>query len=191
MDAHASLHVKELHRPQLLWSLLADHGKREAAIEQFHKSLEIQPNYAKAHKSLAQALAGNGDEEGAPSIIERRCKSSRTMPRPTCNLELHWPAGNIDTAIEHFRRAIEIEPELAEAHYNLGLGLAHRGQFDAAFAEFQKSLEFNPSLAEAEHNLGTIFAGRKQFNEAVLRIFEKRQRSNPISPMRTTTLPWP
>ena len=39
-----------------------------------------------------------------------------------------------------FQKALEIKSDFAEAHYNLGVVLASRGQFDEAIAHFQKAL---------------------------------------------------
>ena len=38
------------------------------------------------------------------------------------------------------------EPDLAIAHYNLGLALKQKDKLDAAKLEFQKAIERDPSL---------------------------------------------
>ncbi len=57
--------------------------------------------------------------------------------------------GQVDEAIAHFQKALEIKPDVAEAHYNLGGVLASRGQVDEAIAHYQKALEIEPDFAEA------------------------------------------
>ena len=49
--------------------------------------------------------------------------------------------GQVDEAIAHYRKALEINPDYVEAHYNLGNALAGRGQVDEAIAHFQKALD--------------------------------------------------
>ena len=74
--------------------------------------------------------------------------------------------GRVDEAIAHYRKALEINPDFAEAHNNLGLALADRGRFDEAIAYYQKALEIKPDYAEAHNNLGTVLAGTR-LDEAI------------------------
>ena len=52
--------------------------------------------------------------------------------------------GNIDSAIEHYRKALEIDPDLTEAHINLGTLLAGRGELDSAIEQFQRAIVITP-----------------------------------------------
>ena len=60
----------------------------------------------------------------------------------------------MDEAIGQFQKALEINPNYAEAHNNLGNALLQKGQVDEAMAQYQKALEINPNYAEAHNNLG-------------------------------------
>ena len=66
--------------------------------------------------------------------------------------------GQVDEAIAHYQKALEIKPDYAEAHNNLGLGLAGRGQFDEAIAHYRKALEIEPGNAEFCNNLAWLRA---------------------------------
>jgi len=61
-----------------------------------------------------------------------------------------------ERAIEHYRRAIEIDPGLSSAHYNLGLALLGQGKDGEAKAEFEAVLESDPGDASAHLYLGRI-----------------------------------
>ena len=52
--------------------------------------------------------------------------------------------GQIDEAIDHFQKAIEIRPDFVDARNNLGLLLEGRGQSDEAIAHYRKAIEFQP-----------------------------------------------
>ena len=62
---------------------------------------------------------------------------------------------------------MELNPDYAEAHNNLGNALANRKQFDEAIAHYRKSLAIKPNFAEAHNNLGIALAARGQLDEAI------------------------
>ena len=76
--------------------------------------------------------------------------------------------GQVDAAIAHFKKALEITPDHVETHNNLGGALAIRGEVGAAIACYRKALEIQPDYAEAHNNLGVALAGRGQTDEAIV-----------------------
>ena len=62
--------------------------------------------------------------------------------------------GDLDRAAEEFKRAIELEPENAEAHTNLGKVLVRQEQYDAGIAELQTALQYDPDDPAAYYVLG-------------------------------------
>lgn len=65
-----------------------------------------------------------------------------------------------------FRRALQLRPELAEAHSNLGLLLEGDGRLDEAEACYRSALDLNPALAQTCINFGALLAARKRHAEA-------------------------
>jgi Flp pilus assembly protein TadD len=57
----------------------------------------------------------------------------------------HYKQGHWDVAEGHFRKAIKADPNLAEAHYNLGLALDKMSKHDEATTEFKKAAELAPT----------------------------------------------
>ena len=57
----------------------------------------------------------------------------------------HYKQGHWDVSEGHFRKAIKADPNLAEAHYNLGLTLDKMGKHEAATTEFKKAAELAPT----------------------------------------------
>lgn len=49
----------------------------------------------------------------------------------------------LDQGVTQFQRALEINPNLAQAHFSLGVVYATRGQAQAAISEFQRFLELD------------------------------------------------
>ena len=61
----------------------------------------------------------------------------------------------MDEAIACYRKAIELDPKYAEAHYNLGNALKHKGQLDEAIACYKKAIELDPKFAAAQTQLAS------------------------------------
>ena len=76
--------------------------------------------------------------------------------------------GQIDEAIAHYQKALEIKPGYVEAHNNFGMALARCGQVDTAIAHYQMALEIMPGSAEVHNNLGNALAGRGQVDAAIV-----------------------
>ncbi len=59
-------------------------------------------------------------------------------------------------AVETYRRALEVNPQHAEAHCNLGIALQEQGQLDEAAEAFGQALRINPQYGKAHHSLGLV-----------------------------------
>jgi tetratricopeptide (TPR) repeat protein len=71
-------------------------------------------------------------------------------------------------ALQALNTAIELLPNDAGAHNNLGNALARLGRFDASVASFRRALLLNPDFAEAHNNLGHALLDLGQFEEAAV-----------------------
>jgi Flp pilus assembly protein TadD len=74
--------------------------------------------------------------------------------------------GKFDEAIAHYRQALEINPDYAVAHYNLGDLLLRQGEVDKAISHLKKALEADPDYADANVRLGDALAQKGEFGEA-------------------------
>jgi protein O-mannosyl-transferase len=72
-----------------------------------------------------------------------------------------------DQAIDHYRQAITLRADYAEAHYNLARLLVEQGQFDEAIDHYQEDVEINPADAEAQNNLGVTLFGMGRVEDAI------------------------
>ena len=62
--------------------------------------------------------------------------------------------GNLNEAIEAFKKAISIKPDYAEAHNNMGIVYYKHGETEAAISAYQNAINTNPNYAEAYYNIG-------------------------------------
>jgi tetratricopeptide (TPR) repeat protein len=79
-----------------------------------------------------------------------------------------------DAAAEAFKQAVDLDPELAEAHFRLGLSYEALNKAEEAEAEYKKAVETykkylttNADDAEAHYNLGQTYANLHQYSEAI------------------------
>jgi len=86
--------------------------------------------------------------------------------------------GRVDEAEEIYRRALELDPEMASAQYNLGLLLAQRGEQKLALQRFEQVLDVHPDNAWAHYQAGAIFEARHAKKKA-LRHYAEAFRLNP------------
>jgi tetratricopeptide (TPR) repeat protein len=73
----------------------------------------------------------------------------------------------ISEAMDHFRKAIEINPDYAEVQINLGTALAEQNQAAEAIGHYERALEIKPGNGKAHYNLANILATQGRFDEAI------------------------
>ena len=84
----------------------------------------------------------------------------------------------LDKAIYHYKKALNIRPDTVGAIKNLGFALSEKGSFKEATQYFSKALVINPEDFDAHYKLGCILVKQEKFNEAI-RPFAETIRINP------------
>ena len=90
-------------------------------------------------------------------------------------------AGNYAEAEVSYRKAVEKNPQNAQALYNLGNALLGQRKDSAAVSQFEQAakLESNPiRKSQAFHNIGVVCQGQKQFAQAI-EAYKESLRNNP------------
>ncbi len=151
-----------------LGTALAGRGEAVAAIAQYRKALEIQPDYVKAHNNLGAALAARGRVDEALAQYQNALELQPDDANAHNNLgNVMAGRGEVDEAIAQYRQALEIQPDYVDAHDNLGLALARRGDLEEAIAQYRQALAIQPDDVKTHNNYGAALAGRRQFAEAI------------------------
>lgn len=102
----------------------------EHAVEMFEIAIEFDPDYAPAYAGLADALAELYAANGQEALRERAEAASV--------------------------RAVELAPDLAEAHVCRGQMLALAGLHREASAEFELAMSINPRSFDAHYHYGRL-----------------------------------
>lgn len=75
-------------------------------------------------------------------------------------------------AIDYYTRALEVDPEYANAHNNLGVELMDDNRLPEAVEHFREALRLAPDFGMAYNNLGMAEMGMGRFDEAASAVRE-------------------
>jgi Tfp pilus assembly protein PilF len=99
-----------------------------------------------------------GRRAAAQATLRRSLELSPTDEEAHFALGLALKTDEPLTAIEHFCRALELDPSLPYAHRELGAVLWQLGRLEEAQAALSRALSQDPSDAWAYEHLGLVFA---------------------------------
>jgi tetratricopeptide (TPR) repeat protein len=87
-----------------------------------------------------------------------------TIYLETAVASLAGASGDLDAAIQHLERAVQLKPDVSAVHVVLGIAYVQKGSFDKAIKELTKAISLQPDNYLAYVNLGNAFArsGRRE-----------------------------
>jgi len=149
------------------------------SIEFFQRALEKDPNYALAWVGLADVYgvipAYASDVTPLEAEPKARQAAERALQLDDSLAEAHAAMGYVlglhrewGAAERECKRAIELDPRNATAHYFYGFFvLAPTGRIDEGIAELKKSLEIDPLALIVNANLGWLYFWQRQYDRAL------------------------
>jgi serine/threonine protein kinase/Flp pilus assembly protein TadD len=123
------------------------------ARQMFARAIVIDPHYARAYAGVADCCSF---------------------------LYMYWDSteDNLNEAVVASQKALELDPELAEAHAASGLAFALRKDFDKAESEFETAVRLDPKLYEAFYFYARTLFQRGNLTKAA-EMYEQAARLNP------------
>jgi len=108
----------------------------------FKHALALSPNDAGVHRRYAWYLITRGRQQDAIAVMHRAQELNPLSPWITRNVGLvfYW-ARQYDQAIMHFRKALEIDPNVRTAYSGLVYASVQQGLFAEALAACQQMVE--------------------------------------------------
>jgi class 3 adenylate cyclase len=166
LASHSSSHLEgKLNNPKVI-----------ALLE---RAVKADPAFAEAHAELALAYvtrlflyAPEEKQLETKAYLEVDRALSLKPDLPAAYLargRLKWTPFNHfphEDAINDFKHALALDPNLDEAHHYLGLVFAHVGLIEEARAEFKAATTLNPSNNGAQYRLGETLFFEGKFREA-------------------------
>ena len=164
-------------RGQLLW-----HGRRKNWIEQslsyYQQALEKDPNFALAYIGTADCyimLSGHhkismqeAETKARPVIMKaleidgNLAQAHNALAELKYQYEYDW-----DTAGKEFKKAIELNPNVAWIRQAYGWFLMSQARFEEAAVEMEKAQQLDPSSLTVNVGRGRLYYYSRQYDEAI------------------------
>jgi len=164
-------------RGQLIW-----HGRRKNWIEQsldyYRQALEKDPNFALAYIGTADCyimLSGHhqismpeAEAKARPVIMKaleidsNLAQAHNALAELKYQYEYDWAGAEIE-----FRRAIELNPNVAWIRQAYGWFLMSEGRFEEATAEMDKAQALDPSSLTVNVGRGRLYYYSRQYDKAI------------------------
>lgn len=120
------------------------------------KSAQDRGNHGEAIALYTKAIeAGDLPQQARASVRNNRCwayNEMRVQPQ---------------LAIDDCSAAIELKPDMAIAHLNLGHAFLRSGDRSRALSEYDETLRLDPNYAEAYSNRGAIYNMMGEYDRAI------------------------
>jgi spermidine synthase len=80
---------------------------------------------------------------------------------------LYLKKGDMENAVSAYSRGLALQPDVVDAHINLGVALEKLGRGKEAKVQFEKALQINPDNVEAHYNLGDFYYQSGEMEQAL------------------------
>ena len=148
----------------LYWLARLDYDERNynSAVARLQKVTALDPKMARAYDTLGLCFDYLGKFDEAVKNYNRAIELNRLQPKPS-----PWP--HVDLAIslialnrlpeaeENLREAVGYDPQLPQAHYQLGRVLEMQGGYQAAVESLKLAVALAPEYPEPHYLLGKIY----------------------------------
>ncbi|WP_414661565.1 tetratricopeptide repeat protein [Horticoccus sp. 23ND18S-11] len=133
---------------------------------QFHRALELSPDYVNARTQLAAIAIGQQNYDEARRHIEDTIRIEPENAALHVNLGALWMrVGRPADAIPHFEQALRLNPDSGPAHLELARIFLGQNRLDEARAHIKARAELEPWNPDALADYGNILLGLKRFEE--------------------------
>jgi serine/threonine protein kinase/tetratricopeptide (TPR) repeat protein len=147
------------------------------AIEYFGEAIARDSNYALAYAGLADAYALLGVFHLSPreTFPKAREAALNALRIDDTLAEAHAALGHIKVQYEYdwagaereYKRAIELNPNYANAHHFYALYLAMMGRSEEGLSEIRRAQELEPFSLSIHANVGAILCQARRYDEAI------------------------
>ncbi len=148
LDHH---HAGRLQDAERLYQAVLDQNPNHPSALHYKGVIALQTgDYQRAAQFISQALVIEPDDVGA--LVNLATAQTRL--------------NNAEGALETYHRARDLNPEMPEVHYNLGILYQDEARYADATDSYRQAIALRPNYVEAHYNLGVVLQARHQYDEA-------------------------
>jgi tetratricopeptide (TPR) repeat protein/peroxiredoxin len=158
--------------------LSAREGKLDAAIQQFQRALQIDPEHSIALQNLGSAYRQKKNWPAAKQALERSLALNPDDAEANYSLGMVYAQQNdAQQAYAYLQKALAARPVYPEALNNLGILYLHERQPEKAMHSFEECIRVAPDYDQSYLNLARVYAieGQREKAEATLQQLLERQ----------------
>lgn len=139
----------------------------QGAEREFQQAIELNPSYAIAHQYYGLYLSDMGRH---PEAIAEGKKAVEldplSLPMRNSLGSRFYLARQYDSAIEQFRKVLEMDANFSFTHLNLGWTYVHKKMYEEGAAELLRTISLSGPEPEALSDLGYAYAASGHRSEA-------------------------
>jgi adenylate cyclase len=157
-------------------------GKKdlEKMVSNCQRAIELDPKFAEAYLGLAYYYGVSSDIKNAKKYIQKALEADSNLPQAYCamariNFQFEW---KFLSAEENFRKALLLNPSLAEAHTWYAQFLRAMGRYEEARKEIEQALALDPLSLDTYAQAMALYISVNEFT-AAQEMYDKTQVINP------------
>jgi predicted O-linked N-acetylglucosamine transferase (SPINDLY family) len=128
-------------------------GQIDDALSSYRAALELEPRMPDTWEALGRVMLDIKKYQQAVTSFSRAVTLAPTVQRYILLSVAHAGLEDLDGALVATRKAVEIDPNSADAHDALGGELKWAGLLDEAMVDFHRALQLNPQHQAAHSKL--------------------------------------
>lgn len=149
MNDMLEMYPRDKHLLYLAGNWLMGENGNDQAKHFFEKALAIDKNFPAALNDLAYVDARNREFDKAFTAMDRYIALLPNEPNPQDSYgELKRMAGQFDSALDHYRAALKMDPDFVSSQLGLGDTYALMGNQEQARIEYDKAIRFAHNEAD-------------------------------------------
>jgi tetratricopeptide (TPR) repeat protein len=175
-SAEGHYNLGKLHSIQDNW---------EPARKALEAAVRLDPSYVEAVDALGFALEALGDDQGALAMYRRAVALNEerkgTFAAPHVNLSAYYNrAGSPEQALEHARKALELDPRSDRALFQKGRAAERLGNLDEAAGALNEAITLNPRASSYYYVMAGICRrlGLTEESRKALEMYKKLERES-------------